>query len=78
MKRSVHRSDPDSTQAGVSAESAILSSLVTKPLGPLTRQWRGSQGRLILEGRVDSDLARREIDARADELETALGTFGPF
>ena len=30
-----------------------------------------------LEGRVDSDLARREIDARADELETALGRFRP-
>jgi len=30
-----------------------------------------------LEGRIDSDLARREIDARADELETAIGTFRP-
>jgi hypothetical protein len=28
-----------------------------------------------LKGRVDSDLARGEIDARADELETAIGTF---
>ena len=28
-----------------------------------------------LEGRIDSDLARREIDARADELETAISTF---
>ena len=30
-----------------------------------------------LEGRVDSDLARKEIDTRADELETAIGTFRP-
>jgi hypothetical protein len=30
-----------------------------------------------LEGRIDSDLARKEIDARADELETAIGTFRP-
>ena len=30
-----------------------------------------------LKGRVDSDLARGEIDARADELETAIGTFRP-
>ena len=28
-----------------------------------------------LEGRIDSDLARGEIDARAHELETAIGTF---
>ena len=28
-----------------------------------------------LEGRIDGVLARREIDARADELETAIGTF---
>ena len=27
-----------------------------------------------LERRIDSDLARREIDTRADELETAIGT----
>ena len=30
-----------------------------------------------LAGRIDSDLARGEIDARADELETALGRFRP-
>jgi hypothetical protein len=30
-----------------------------------------------LKGRVDSDLARGEIDARADELETGIGTFRP-
>jgi len=30
-----------------------------------------------LEERVDSDLARGEIDARADDLETALGRFRP-
>jgi hypothetical protein len=30
-----------------------------------------------LEGRIQSDLARKEIDARADELETAIGTFRP-
>jgi hypothetical protein len=30
-----------------------------------------------LEGRIDSDLARREIDTRADELEMAIGTFRP-
>jgi hypothetical protein len=28
-----------------------------------------------LEGRIDSVLVRREIDARADELETAIGRF---
>jgi hypothetical protein len=32
----------------------------------------------VLEGRIDSDLVRREIDARADELETAVGTFRPW
>jgi hypothetical protein len=31
----------------------------------------------VLEGRIDSDLVRREIDARADELETAVGRFRP-
>jgi hypothetical protein len=31
-----------------------------------------------LESSVDSDLARTEIDARVDQLETALSTFGPF
>jgi len=30
-----------------------------------------------LEGRIDSDLARKEIEARADELETAVGAFRP-
>jgi hypothetical protein len=30
-----------------------------------------------LEGRIDGVLARREIDARADELETAIGGFQP-
>jgi hypothetical protein len=30
-----------------------------------------------LEGRIDDVLARREIDARADELETAIGGFQP-
>jgi hypothetical protein len=30
-----------------------------------------------LEGHIDSDLARKEIDARADQLETAIGTFRP-
>jgi hypothetical protein len=30
-----------------------------------------------LKGSLQSDLARREIDARADKLETALGTFRP-
>ena len=30
-----------------------------------------------LEGLIDSDLARGEIDARADELETAIRTFRP-
>jgi hypothetical protein len=28
-----------------------------------------------LKGSLDSDLARREIDARADELEKAIGSF---
>ena len=30
-----------------------------------------------LAGRIDGVLARREIDARADELETAIGGFQP-
>ena len=30
-----------------------------------------------LKGSLESDLARTEIDARADELETAIGAFRP-
>jgi hypothetical protein len=29
-----------------------------------------------LEGRIDSDLAKEEIEARADELERAMGAIG--
>jgi hypothetical protein len=43
----------------------------------LAKVWAALAAIRRLEGRVDSDLARGEIDARADELETALGRFRP-